>query len=179
MGVDTAPRGKKSVFESLRRLPGRLRGDKETKRAPEPVQAAKNIPQLPTKLLAKKQREEEEADDAGTETVAPGQVADGAAMKFAVQPTGKANAAASQGKGQTIPEAEAPRLVYLTSYGSKVTYPLIWEETTIGRKDDNQIVLTDATISKCHCSVFRKPDGYFYFNLVFMSWTDVPLTVSE
>jgi FHA domain len=161
MGVDTSPKGKKSIFDSLKkRLPGGLRDAKDTPKSVGKEQQA-IVPQQKPQLLKQKKREEEEVDEAGTETVAPGQV-DESNKKFAVQPTGKSNPAASKGKGQVIPEAEAPRLVYLTSYGSKVTYPLIWEETTIGRKDDNQIVLTDATISKCHCSVFRKPDGYFF-----------------
>ncbi len=164
-----ADKGKSKNFGS--RFLGALRGEKNPKSAalptsgsgdvlPKPPIGSPGFSQTPTKLLAakkKQQPDDDDVDEAGTETVAPGHAPAGD-KKFAVQPT-QNGATHSQGRGQTIPESEAPRLVYLTSYGSKVTYPLVWEETTIGRKDDNQIVLTDATISKCHCSVFRKADG--------------------
>lgn len=140
---------KKGIFASLKkRLPGGLRESKES-----------SVPKLEKLVKSKnKNKRDEDDDEAGTDTVATGQGP--IEQKFAVQATSKNEPA----KGSVIPENEAPRLIYLTSYGSKVVYPLIWEETLIGRKDDNQIVLTDATISKCHCSIFRKPDGYIFYN---------------
>lgn len=56
----------------------------------------------------------------------------------------------------------APHLVYLTSYGGNMNYPLTRAETNVGRKDDNHIILTDATISKFHSIVYRKPEGYLF-----------------
>ncbi len=53
----------------------------------------------------------------------------------------------------------APHLVYMTSYGGNMNYPLTRAETHVGRKDDNHIILTDATISKFHAILYRKPDG--------------------
>ena len=57
----------------------------------------------------------------------------------------------------------APHLVYLTSYGGNMNYALTRAETNVGRKDDNHIILTDATISKFHAIVYRKPEGYYQF----------------
>jgi pSer/pThr/pTyr-binding forkhead associated (FHA) protein len=53
----------------------------------------------------------------------------------------------------------APTMVYMTSYGGNMNYPLTRTETNVGRKDDNHIILTDATISKFHAILYRKPDG--------------------
>lgn len=167
--TDTAEKAKKNNFGS--RILGVLRSQKSQLQTANSPSLSKQSsasalpaagppaaqPNKPSNLSAKKKPEVED-EDVGMDTVPQGQVVD-ADKKFALQPL--QNSGQSQGKGVAIPEAEAPRLVYLTSYGSKVTYPLIWEETTIGRKDDNQIVLTDATISKCHCSVFRKADGVY------------------
>ncbi|KAJ3279672.1 hypothetical protein HK104_001256 [Borealophlyctis nickersoniae] len=51
------------------------------------------------------------------------------------------------------------RLVYHTSHGGKMNFELE-EETTIGRKDDNTIVLTCAKISKRHAVIRRTEKGY-------------------
>ena len=119
---------------------------------------SENLPQLPK--LGKLTNADEMDEDMDTNTVAPGARPLEEAKKL-VLPSSSNSGTSAKGKGEPIPEDEAPRLVYLTSYGSKVTYPLIWEECTIGRKEENQIVLTDSTISKIHASVYRKPDGVY------------------
>jgi pSer/pThr/pTyr-binding forkhead associated (FHA) protein len=48
----------------------------------------------------------------------------------------------------------------MTSYGGNMNYSLKRAETKIGRKDDNHIILTDATISKFHAVIYRKNDGF-------------------
>lgn len=166
--------GKKSVFDSLRRLPGRMRGDKPEPKREVIVQDVKAIKGLAVGKMEMLGRQKHDDEDEGTDTIAPGEAAAAGAKKFAIQ-SSTASGSSRQGAGSSIPEEIAPRLIYLTSYGSKVTYPLIWEECTIGRKDDNQIILTDATISKCHCSVFRKSDGYSCSNSASMLSTESPL----
>ena len=61
-------------------------------------------------------------------------------------------------ENQVIEEIGA-RLVYLTSYGGKMNFPLLRQETTIGRKDDNDIMLTDPKISKYHASISKTENG--------------------
>ncbi|RKO84991.1 nucleotide cyclase, partial [Blyttiomyces helicus] len=57
------------------------------------------------------------------------------------------------------------RLQLLTSHGGKMHFRLDRDETTIGRKDDNGIVLTCTKISKRHAVVLRTSDGYFLKDL--------------
>ncbi|KAJ3194269.1 hypothetical protein HK101_003114 [Irineochytrium annulatum] len=52
------------------------------------------------------------------------------------------------------------QLVSATSFGGTNHFPLIREETYIGRKDDNQIVLNCNKISKYHAVVKRTDNGY-------------------
>ncbi|KAJ3033092.1 hypothetical protein HDV00_006737 [Rhizophlyctis rosea] len=52
------------------------------------------------------------------------------------------------------------RLVYHTSHGGKMNFRLDEEMTNIGRKDDNNIVLTCAKISKYHAVIKRGEKGY-------------------
>lgn len=48
------------------------------------------------------------------------------------------------------------RLEYMTSYGGKMTFAIEADETFIGRKDDNDVVLTDPKISKRHATILKK-----------------------
>ncbi|TPX42400.1 hypothetical protein SeLEV6574_g05624 [Synchytrium endobioticum] len=53
------------------------------------------------------------------------------------------------------------RVVYYTSHGSRVNFYLQKDESTIGRKEDNTIVLSDAKISKYHASIKKTEIGFF------------------
>ncbi|EGF80341.1 hypothetical protein BATDEDRAFT_35058 [Batrachochytrium dendrobatidis JAM81] len=53
------------------------------------------------------------------------------------------------------------RLTTETSYGGKMTFELSKEITTIGRKEDNDIPISDGKISKYHAEVLRSAEGYF------------------
>eukprot|EP00842_Homolaphlyctis_polyrhiza_P007106 jgi/Hompol1/985/HPOL_002624-RA len=48
-------------------------------------------------------------------------------------------------------------LVYTTSFGGRMTFTLVKDHMTIGRKGDNDIVLTDAKISKNHACIIKAP----------------------
>eukprot|EP01137_Pigoraptor_chileana_P033454 Opistho-2@24328 len=52
------------------------------------------------------------------------------------------------------------RLMYRTSYGLETEFPLVEEHVTIGRKSCNTIRLNDIQISKEHCVIERRQDGY-------------------
>ncbi|TPX68190.1 hypothetical protein SpCBS45565_g03266 [Spizellomyces sp. 'palustris'] len=62
---------------------------------------------------------------------------------------------------RSIATDNAARLVYMTKFGGKTDFPLVREETTIGRKDDNHIALPCAKISKYHAVVKRGEHGYY------------------
>ena len=49
-------------------------------------------------------------------------------------------------------------LVYNTTYGGKMEFPLNKEELTIGRKGTNDIVLSDGKISKLHATIANLDD---------------------
>lgn len=65
-------------------------------------------------------------------------------------------------------EFTGPRLLYVTSYLAKVSYNLVKAENNIGRRENNEVVLTDSTISKLHATIFRQANGYICFNLAFL-----------
>ena len=52
------------------------------------------------------------------------------------------------------------KLVYSTSYGGKMEFELVREETTLGRRDDNHICLSDGKISKHHAIVVKTGEAY-------------------
>ncbi|KAI8818372.1 uncharacterized protein EV422DRAFT_182831 [Fimicolochytrium jonesii] len=54
-----------------------------------------------------------------------------------------------------------PRLVYTTKFGGKTDFPLIGDETTVGRRDDNNISLPCARISKYHGLIVKGEQGYY------------------
>ncbi|KAI8904359.1 hypothetical protein EDD86DRAFT_77856 [Gorgonomyces haynaldii] len=58
-------------------------------------------------------------------------------------------------------EKMVAQLVYNTSYGGKMEFDLTREETTLGRREDNNIVLTDGKISKYHAVVVKNEEGYY------------------
>ncbi|KNC95832.1 uncharacterized protein SPPG_08774 [Spizellomyces punctatus DAOM BR117] len=62
---------------------------------------------------------------------------------------------------RSVATDDAARLVYMTKFGGKTDFPLVREETTIGRKDDNHIALPCAKISKYHAVVKRGEHGYY------------------
>ncbi|KAJ3053774.1 hypothetical protein HK097_003412, partial [Rhizophlyctis rosea] len=67
------------------------------------------------------------------------------------------------GNGIPVGDKSGPspaRLVYHTSHGGKMNFRLDEELTNIGRKDDNNIVLTCAKISKYHAVIKRTEKGY-------------------
>jgi adenylate cyclase len=47
------------------------------------------------------------------------------------------------------------KLIYNTTYGGKMSFDLNRSETTIGRKDDNNINLSCAKISKYHATILK------------------------
>ncbi|KAH6562559.1 hypothetical protein BASA50_001798 [Batrachochytrium salamandrivorans] len=53
------------------------------------------------------------------------------------------------------------RLTTETSYGGKMTFELSKDVNTIGRKEDNDIPISDGKISKYHAEIVRAKDGYF------------------
>ncbi|KAI9005192.1 hypothetical protein BC832DRAFT_531398 [Gaertneriomyces semiglobifer] len=53
------------------------------------------------------------------------------------------------------------RLVFTNKFGGTTDLPLLREETTIGRKDDNHIALPCAKISKYHAVVKRGEQGFY------------------
>lgn len=55
---------------------------------------------------------------------------------------------------------KVPYLVYYPSYGGCIKFAIKKKETLIGRKEGNDIYLSDVTISKFHASVFRSETGY-------------------
>ncbi|KAJ3115230.1 hypothetical protein HDU96_001014 [Phlyctochytrium bullatum] len=58
-------------------------------------------------------------------------------------------------------KTQPAQLVSYTSFGGKNHFPLVREETLIGRKDDNHIVLLCNKISKHHAIVKRTENGYY------------------
>ncbi|KAJ3291532.1 hypothetical protein HDU76_007260 [Blyttiomyces sp. JEL0837] len=60
---------------------------------------------------------------------------------------------------------QAAQFINDTSFGGKNHFPLIREETSIGRKDDNHIVLLDGKVSKYHAIVQRKENGVIILTL--------------
>ncbi|KNE62224.1 hypothetical protein AMAG_07464 [Allomyces macrogynus ATCC 38327] len=59
------------------------------------------------------------------------------------------------------PAVPAAQLVYTTSHGGRTVYQLTGSSTRIGRKDDNEIVLSCAKISKHHAVIDRDDHGYW------------------
>ncbi|KAI9096052.1 hypothetical protein DFS34DRAFT_151005 [Phlyctochytrium arcticum] len=62
---------------------------------------------------------------------------------------------------RTVVSDHNARLIYVTKFGGKTEFPLFGEETTLGRKDDNNIALPCAKISKYHAVIKRGENGYF------------------
>lgn len=54
------------------------------------------------------------------------------------------------------------KIVYKASNGEKYEAFLFREETSVGRRDDNQLCLFDGLISKYHAIIRREEDGKFY-----------------
>jgi pSer/pThr/pTyr-binding forkhead associated (FHA) protein len=61
-----------------------------------------------------------------------------------------------------MPPAQIARLVYSASNGEKYEADIEREETSIGRRDDNQICLFDGLISKYHAIIRKEDDGKYY-----------------
>lgn len=152
MGTDSAAK-KMSYISSLKNFPLRFRSQKssDNKRTSAGLSNVREVersgPISPTS---------EEELSTETDTV-PHAAPPVAPTKLVVRPT------VSQSIEETTSEfsdtSTAPHLVYMTSYGGNMNYSLTRAESHIGRKDDNHIILTDATISKFHAIVYRKPDG--------------------
>ncbi|KAI9218273.1 hypothetical protein BC828DRAFT_389092 [Blastocladiella britannica] len=62
---------------------------------------------------------------------------------------------------QPPPPAPDAVLLYTTSHGGRQEYPLAPGTTSIGRKEDNQITLQCAKISKHHAQIERTAHGYY------------------
>ncbi|KAJ1551354.1 hypothetical protein HK096_000791, partial [Nowakowskiella sp. JEL0078] len=118
-------------------------------------------PQLPqrslnsNKLLQK--QNSDSVDDSADATVTQNNHAALSASKIILQTTER--------RGRLIndrPDGSQPaRLVYYTVYGGRMNWNLSeTEETTIGRKDDNKVVLSDVKISKYHASIKKSDKGY-------------------
>lgn len=54
---------------------------------------------------------------------------------------------------------QTPTLVYNTSYGGKMQFAINKDENSIGRKEDNDIVLGDERVSKYHASIIKTAKG--------------------
>jgi hypothetical protein len=147
MGTDTPK--KSSYMKSLKNFPLRFRTSKDVT----------GMPGKPgdTQQLTNNQNPDEELSTE-TDTVAPTSKVEGSA---GINPKLVVRATTSQAPPDTEfnDPSTAPTMVYMTSYGGNMTYPLTRTETNVGRKDDNHIILTDATISKFHSIIYRKPEG--------------------
>lgn len=53
----------------------------------------------------------------------------------------------------------SPRLVFDTSYGGKMEFLINKDENSIGRRDDNDIVLHDVKVSKRHAIIVKTTKG--------------------
>ena len=58
-------------------------------------------------------------------------------------------------RGSVTPDESSAVLIYNTSYGGKMKFTLSKPETSIGRKEDNDISLSCAKISKRHALILR------------------------
>jgi hypothetical protein len=147
MGTD-APK-KSSYMKSLKNFPMRFRTSKDSTGMP--------VKSVDPQQLSNNQNPDEELSTE-TDTVAPTSKAEGAA---GINPKLVVRATMSTAPLDTEfnDPSTAPTMVYMTSYGGNMTYPLTRTETNVGRKDDNHIILTDATISKFHSIIYRKPEG--------------------
>lgn len=67
----------------------------------------------------------------------------------------------SVSKGSMQNDKQPARLVYQTAFGGKMNFLLLRDETAIGRKEDNHIVLTCAKISKYHAVITRNDFGFW------------------
>lgn len=56
-------------------------------------------------------------------------------------------------------QSSSPSLVYNTSYGGKMTFYINKNETTIGRRDQSDIVLNDFKVSKKHAVIEKTEKG--------------------
>ncbi|KAL2916432.1 hypothetical protein HK105_203862 [Polyrhizophydium stewartii] len=162
---------KPSYLSSLRKLPLRLRGkpsgeyksdsslplnspDKRGSSSAGPRSSQKPGSQTPpAQRYAQQQPEGSEETETTLGTIS---VHDDTKKRL-VLPTTLQTASSSSAQNA---DPNCARLVYLTSYGGKMQFPLADDETTIGRKDDNHIVLTDPKISKFHASIVRTDSGH-------------------
>jgi hypothetical protein len=160
MGTDSgAPQTKKTIMKTLKNFPMRFRSKAQMTLENKGGDAT---PLSQSREFMKKQAAQQQDDELPNEidTVAPSKNQDKSHNpKLVVRATMASNNAADDSAEYSDPNT-APHLVYMTSYGGNMNYPLIRAETRIGRKDDNHIILTDATISKFHAVVFRRPEGY-------------------
>ncbi|KAJ2994944.1 hypothetical protein HDV02_001173 [Globomyces sp. JEL0801] len=153
MGNDSVKKAS-SYIKSFKNLPSRFKTQKST----ASLESADSSPKGSKKDLSNKKNAIEQNEDE-TDTVAPGKTpGKDYNPKLVVRSTISNSTQPPEDSALSDPNT-APQLVYLTSYGGNLNYPLVREETHIGRKDDNHIVLTDATISKFHAIVFRKKDS--------------------
>jgi hypothetical protein len=143
---------KKTYMKSLRNFPMRFRSK------------VNNTPEKQIESQAAKAKDITQEDEyaAETDTVSPNNVPEktAAPTKLVVRTTVASvdnNAANESAAYQNV--ETAPHLVYMTSYGGNMHYPLVREETKVGRKEENHIILTDATISKFHAIVYRNSNG--------------------
>lgn len=149
MGTD-APK-KTSYMKSLKNFPMRFRTSKDS--------TSTGLPTKPGELQQLSNQNPDEELSTETDTVAPTAKQEGTAglnPKLVVRATMSQTPESTEFNDPTT----APTMVYMTSYGGNMNYPLTRTETNVGRKDDNHIILTDATISKFHAIIYRKPEGY-------------------
>lgn len=59
-----------------------------------------------------------------------------------------------------LDSSSSPYLVYNTSYGGKMTFYVNKNETTVGRRDQNDICLNDFKVSKSHAVIKKTEKGY-------------------
>ena len=53
-----------------------------------------------------------------------------------------------------------------TIEGSERSYPLATNEVRIGRGGDNEIVLSDCSVSRRHAALRREAEGWFVYDLM-------------
>lgn len=159
MGATSETKKMSSVMSSLKNLPNRFRSKAQL---PLDKNGGDATPIIGSRKLKQHQQEEEELQTE-TDTVAPSKNEKALNPKLVVRAT-QSSAVTNDSSSEYSDPASAPHLVYMTSYGGNMNYPLTRAETHIGRKDDNHIILTDATISKFHAIIFRKNDTYSFID---------------
>ena len=66
-----------------------------------------------------------------------------------------------------------PSVRLITKNGQVRNFPLLQDDTTIGRSDDNDIVLLGSTVSRKHARIEKTKEGYLLTDLGSRNGTEV------